>query len=604
MKPILDFFFRPIRLAGMGAVPHAQGTHFRVWAPHAREVRVFGSFNGWNERKAVRLEREGNGYWGGNARLAKAGDEYRYSILTRDGKRLHRNDPYARAVTNSVGNSIIYDPKAFNWEGDAFQMPPWNELVIYELHIGTFNAPQQGRPGNFATAIEKLPYLKKLGINAVEVMPAAEFAGDWSWGYNPAYPFTIESSYGGPDSFKEFVKACHRFGIAVIIDVVYNHFGPSDLDLWAFDGWSENGKGGIYFYNDWRSTTPWGDTRPDYGRPEVRQYIRDNALMWLEEYHCDGLRMDMTPYIRNVHADENPANDLKEGLEMIRWINGEIAHKYPGKITIAEDLHGMEFITAKVEEGGAGYGSQWDADFVHPVREVLTTIYDGDRDLEKIRHALTRRYNDDAFRRVIYIESHDEVANGKARLPEEISRGNVNNYYAKKRTLLGAALTMTAPGIPMLFQGQALLEDKWFSDTDPIDWNRLREFEGIFKAFRDLIRLRRNCDGRSRGLTGQHIKILHLDHVEKIVVYQRWYDNEAADSIVVVLNFRDHNHEAIPLPFPLPGNWKLQFNSDAKVYDAEFHDFPVRGTLTTNEQAVAGVCIPAYGALIYTMSEL
>lgn len=594
----------PVDLSAMGATPQSKGTHFRVWAPHAKAVAVIGNFNKWKEDKALPLQPDANGYWSGVAPKAKPGDEYRYLLTTQDGRNLYRNDPYARLVTNSVGNSVIYDTQAFDWEGDHFQIPNWNELIIYELHVGTFHAPVHGKPGDFCTAIARLPYLKKLGINAVEVMPATEFAGDYSWGYNPAHPFAIESAYGGPNAFKTFVKECHKTGIAVILDVVYNHFGPSDLDLWEFDGWSENGKGGIYFYNDWRSTTPWGDTRPDYGRQEVRQYIRDNALMWIEEYHCDGLRMDMTPYIRNVYADENPGNDLKEGFELIRWINGEIAQKYPGKITIAEDLHGMNFITAKVEDGGCGYGSQWDADFVHPVREVLTTIYDGDRDMEKIHRALLRRYNQDAFQRVIYTESHDEVANGKARLPEEIAEGigNVNDYYAKKRTLLGAALVMTAPGIPMLFQGQAILEDKWFSDTDPIEWNRLSEFKGIFKLFREMVALRLNKQGNSKGLTGQHIRILHIDHDEKIIIFQRWYENQATDSVVVILNFRDRSHDAFLLPFPLAKTWKLRLNSDDKKYDSEFKGHPVHD-VQPNEQGIGQVSIPAYGALIYSLGK-
>ncbi len=143
--------------------------------------------------------------------------------------------------------------------------------------------------------IAKLPYLCDLGVNAVEIMPPMEFAGGYSWGYNPANLFAIEREYGGPSGFKAFVAAAHAQGIAVIFDVVYNHFGPSDLDLWQFDGWSENGKGGVYFYNDGRSWTPWGDTRPDYGRSEVRQFIRDNALLWLERYRVDGLRWMRRP---------------------------------------------------------------------------------------------------------------------------------------------------------------------------------------------------------------------------------------------------------------------------------------------------------------------
>ena len=170
-------------------------------------------------------------------------------------------------------------------------------------------------------------------------MPPFEFAGDVSWGYNPAHLFSIESSYGGPDAFKRFIQAAHREAIAVIVDVVYNHIGPSDLDLWRFDGWSEGDWGGIYFYNDERAVTPWGDTRPDYGRGEVRTFLRDSALTWLEEFRCDGLRFDATAYIRMVDGglgeEEGP---LPDGWTLMAWMNDEIRARQPWKVTIAEDL--------------------------------------------------------------------------------------------------------------------------------------------------------------------------------------------------------------------------------------------------------------------------
>jgi len=583
----------------MGATLTQQGTYFRVWAPNADRVFITGTFNRWAKTKNE-LQPEENGYWSGHVGNAKAGDEYRYILHTIDGQKLSRNDPYARALTHSMGNSIIYDTNAFDWEDDDFQMPSWNELVIYELHIGTFNVKEEGKPGDFYSALDRLPYLRALGINAIEIMPPFEFAGDYSWGYNPAHPFAIESAYGGPDAFKSFVKACHRNGIAVILDVVYNHFGPSDLDLWQFDGWHENDKGGIYFYNDWKSTTPWGDTRPDYGRAEVRQYIRENALMWLDEYHCDGLRMDMIPYIRNVHANENPDDNLEDGFRLLQWLNSEIAERFPNKITIAEDLHGNDFITAKVSEGGCGYGSQWDADFVHPVRDVIITMHDNDRDMEAVCQALTRRYNHDAFRRVVYTESHDEVANGKARVAEEISPGNVNNYYSKKRAALGVAMVLTAPGIPMLFQGQPLLEDKWFSDTDPVDWTRFSEVKGIIKLHRDLIYLRTNRQGTTRGLCGQHIKILYVNHHSKVVAYHRWMEGGSHDSVVVILNFRDVEHTHYLIPMPAKGKWKVRFNSDWGGYDDDFTDHPVYDTVakTGHHGLFANVSIAPYGAVI------
>ena len=181
-------------------------------------------------------------------------------------------------------------------------MPDRDDLVIYELHVGTFSA-KDDRRGTFDTARRRLGYLRELGVSAVQVMPPFEFAGDISWGYNPAHLFAIETSYGGPDAFKRFVRDAHAHGIAVIVDVVYNHVGPSDLDLWRFDGWSEGDGGGIYLYNDERAMTPWGATRPDYGRGEVRTFLRDSAMTWLEEFRCDGLRFDSTVNIRTVSGD-------------------------------------------------------------------------------------------------------------------------------------------------------------------------------------------------------------------------------------------------------------------------------------------------------------
>ena len=170
-------------------------------------------------------------------------------------------------------------------------------------------------------------------------MPPFAFAGEISWGYNPAHLFAIESGYGGPDAFKRFIRAAHEHGIAVIVDVVYNHLGPSDLDLWRFDGWSENDGGGIYFYQDVRAITPWGTTRPDFGRGEVRTFLRDSALTWLEEFRCDGLRFDSTLYIRTIDGDPgNDASAIADGWSFLAWINDEIRARQPWKLTIAEDL--------------------------------------------------------------------------------------------------------------------------------------------------------------------------------------------------------------------------------------------------------------------------
>src|SRR5689334_10807268 len=366
------------RVEGMGAIPHENGVYFRVWAPHAKKVFVTGTFNNWAKNKH-QMTHEGNGYWGLNIPEATISNEYKY-ILDTDMGELHRYDPYAREMTNSAGNSIITD-RQFEWTDQDFHMPGWNELVIYEMHIGTFNVTENGKPGTFETARQRLGYLKALGINAIEIMPATEFPGGFSWGYNLSHPFAIESDYGGVRGFKGLVNAAHELGIAVILDVVYNHFGPADLDLWKFDGWSMNDGGGIYFYQDWRAKTPWGHTRPDYGRPEVRQYIRDNALMWLERYRADGVRWDATAFIRNLYGTDDPASDIPDGWSLMQWINDEIDARVPWKITIAEDLRGNEWITKPTREGGAGFDAQWDAGFVYPIRVAIVAQDDQTRSM-------------------------------------------------------------------------------------------------------------------------------------------------------------------------------------------------------------------------------
>ncbi len=593
----------PSVLTGMGATLDESGVAFRVWAPHAKAVFVTGSFNDWSA-DAAPMQADETGHWHTHVAGAKAGDEYKFLIDT-GSEVLSRIDPRARAVTNSVGNAVIVDPE-HDWPEDDFTMPAWHEMVIYELHIGTFSRGDEDRPGTFADASERLAHLKRLGVNAVQIMPAMEFAGDISWGYNPAHIYAVETTYGGPEGLKDFVAAAHREGIAVILDVVYNHFGPSDLDLWQFDGWSENDKGGIYFYNDWHSETPWGDTRPDYGRGEVRQFIRDNALYWLEEYRIDGLRFDMTLYIRNVRGDEGDDGDaIDEGWSLLQWVNQEVEQRFPGRITIAEDLRNKAEITAAVYRGGAGFGAQWDSQFVHPVREVLITQKDEERHMATIAHALNHHYNGDPFERVLYTESHDEVANGKARMPHEIAPGDPDHWAAQKRSTLGAALMFTAPGIPMLFQGQEFLQGEWFQDTVPLDWDRSDDFRGIVRLYRDLIGLRLNRSGATRGLAGRNVRVHRIDEEKKLIAFHRWEAGGPGDDVVVVMNFSHEAREHYRIGFPQDGLWKLRLNTDWRGYSDDFGDFDsFDASADPGEHDGLGfsakIALAPYSALVYS----
>jgi 1,4-alpha-glucan branching enzyme len=540
------------------------GTSFRTWTPNADAVYVTGSFNGWGTNTHQLVAEDGD-YWSLDVPGVWAGHEYQFIVLN-DGNTHWRNDPRARAVTSSDGTSIIVNPAQYNWQHE-FEMPSRNELVVYEMHPGTFGVTGNNFPGNFEGVRDHLDHLVELGINALEVMPINEFAGDQSWGYNPAHIFSVESWYGGPDGFKQLVDACHERGIAVLVDVVYNHLGPSDLGCWQFDGWSENDLGGIYFYNDDRAHTPWGSTRPDFTRTEVRQWLRDSVMQWFDEYHIDGIRMDGTRWIEWTDVGNNP-----DGWTWMQWINDELDTYHPGKFIAAEDMSSNHWITKPTSEGGAGFDSQWDPYFVHPIRQVVEATDDDWRNMWDVSDAITYSYNGVPFQRVIYTESHDEVANGRSRVPEAIWPDNADSWYSKKRSTLGAGVVFTSPGVPMIFQGQEFLEDGFFTDEAPLNWERAELFAGITDLYRDLIRLRLNRDGNTRGLTGEHVNVHHVNDWDKVIAWHRWMDGGVGDDVIVLANFRNQSWDDYRIGLPAGGTWKVRFNSDWSGYDTEFSD--------------------------------
>lgn len=593
---------------GMGAVPFEGGVTFRVWAPHATAVAVAGSFNGWSDTAAP-LHRDGGDTWSADIQAAKVGDQYKFVLRSphRDGA-LWKNDPWARSLTNSVGNSIIAEHD-FAWHDTGYRSPGWDELVIYQLHVGSFHfdpGSANGR-GNFDTVVGQLDAIRDLGVSAIQLLPADEFPHDISWGYNPSYIFAIESSYGGPNGLRRLVDAAHARGLGVIYDVVYNHLGPDDLDLWQFDGWNRDGHGGIYFYNDDRRATPWGHTRPDYGRGEVRSYIRDNALRWLEDRHCDGLRWDATGYIRNRDGGWGP--DIPDGWNLMQWIHREIRARQPWKISIAEDMQENEWLTKPVEQGGAGFSAQWGAGFLHGVRAMLTAQEDGGRDMAKLAGLIGQRFNGDAFQRVIYTESHDEVAenNGKARVPELIWRGNAEGWHAQKRSTLGAALVMTAPGIPMIFMGQEFLQTGAWTDAASLEWERAERFAGIRLLYRDLIRLRRDWYGTTRGLRGQGVAVHHVNDRDKVVGFHRWDRGGPGDDVVVLANCSARGFADYRVGVPRAGRWRVRFNSDWRGYSPAFgdhasHDADAEGAADGYPGAVT-VGLGPYSAVILSQDR-
>jgi 1,4-alpha-glucan branching enzyme len=584
----------PSPTGGMGAILHNGGCTFRVWAPNASAVWVAGDFTSpsWGDgmvalaRDAQDVASEGHGYWSAFVPGVGAGAEYRYVVQNGGvgpgnpgGAAVWKMDPYGRDATSSEGNSRTVDG-SYPWTG-TYQMPAWNDLVLYELHVGTFNAAP-GTIGTFEDACARLDYVRDLGMSAIEVMPAEDFDTTTSWGYNPALPFAIDNAYAGssgpvPHVIQRFVETAHavgqaRPGLAVIFDVVYNHLGPEGLGpcLWQFDGWSQDGYGGVYLYNDGRAACAFGEkNRPDFGRSEVRQFFRDNAMMWLRDYQADGLRLDSTLNIRRaVPHGGNQGPDLPEGWLLLQNITDAKNAELPWKIAIAEDLQTDDAITASTGAGGAGFDAQWDAAFRDTVRQAVITPDDADRDVRAVAAAVAASYSGAGQKRVVYVESHDEAA--IARLPDAIWPGNASGWAARKRSTLAAGIVFTSPGTPMVFQGQEMLEWTRWSDTTPLDWSKATTYAGIVALYRDLARVRRDFGGNTSGLRGGGVQVFHVNDGAKVLAFHRWMNGGRGDDVVVVANFSGVAFPSYRVGFPGGGTWYLRFNSDWSAYSPDF----------------------------------
>lgn len=575
----------------LGVTRHGDDTEFRVWAPFASAVNLAGTVTG---DKEIALASENDGYWSVSIKGVEPGQNYVFLITTADGTVLTRNDPRARQLTTSdSGASVIIDPD-FDWQGDAFTPVLPQQQVMYELHVGTFNRPDAATIGTFSDTLEKLDYLKALGINVIELMPVTSMAHSYGWGYAPNHIYSVENAYGGRHGLLTFVRECHKQGIAVILDVVYNHFS-GETDLWQFDGWSENGRGGIYFYNDTRGDTPWGG-RPDYGRPEVRQFILDNVTMWLEEYHLDGLRVDSTIYMRNTEGHDNdPAHDISHAWYLLQDI-AELAHKLnPNAIVVAEDCANSAYLTKPRSENGCAFDAQWELGFPHALRDGLGLR--GGRTLAGVRYELERRYNGNAFEKVVFSDSHDTAANGSVRLNEAASSGDAADKHAREKTVLANTVMLTAPGIPMFLQGQEFMQEGSFNDWQELEWDKAETYSGIVLAHQHLVNLRLNQGGTTAGLLGQNTAVFHQDDNNGVIGYHRWDKGGPGDDVLVIANFGGDAHETYQLQVPLPGKWRVRFNSTWKGYSPDFHEVAL-DEIATDENRLITLNLPAYAALI------
>lgn len=623
---------------GANVVADGTGVVFRCWAPRASRVWVRGSFNGWLKSDAGELNRRGD-YFSGFIPGVKDGDEYKFHVEGAIGGQ-DKRDPYARELgvnpAYPVCNCIVRDPRSFVWSDQSFRTPPLNDLILYQLHVGTFNGPdRQRRPAKFLDVLGKLDFLSRLGVNAVQLLPIVEFASPRSLGYEGSDIFSPEMDYCVPtaelpnylplvnglrnrtglpsltvsdlgphgNQLKVMIDLFHRWGIAVIFDVVYNHVG-GQIKGQAESFWNfEQAK--LQSDDDSSYNTSRDHTGPCFAlwKAPVRQFLIDNAKFFLREYHVDGFRYDQVSAI----VSENTSS----GWLFCQNITGTLHAERPESAQIAEYWNVDPYVVRFTEHGGAGFDATLHDALRTAVRDAVSATVGsaGPVDLGRIASALWPAGFLNAWRSVQYLESHDEVKFGANQRVARLGDPNEpRSWWARSRARVANGLLLTAPGIPMLFMGQDFAEDKQWDDNaefrpgnliwwDGIDWGR-EPVQQRFRTFMEqLVWLRRN----EPALRGETLNVLHQNANGRVLAFHRWLEGSGQD-IVVVASLNHFTFDRYDLPWPAPGYWREIFNSEA--YD-DYHPSGNAGGITAFDTprdgmpATASLTIPANSILVF-----
>ena len=583
------------------------GVTFRVWAPNATSVALRGDFNGWGE--TAMTKDNATGYWTATVANARPNQEYKYFVRwTGNSDGTWKQDP--RAVWVRGGNSVIYDHTAFAWGASVRPSIPVDQQVMYELHIGSFHDPDPNddRPGTFDDAIARLDYLERLGVNVIALMPVNEFGADYSWGYNPEHVYAIEEAYGGPDGLKRFVKAAHARGMKVQLDVVHNHWNPPGDGVWEFDG-----PANIYFPSDERRRwTPWGD-RPDYAKPEVRRYIEENIKMLLDEFRIDGFRWDSPQNILGFSWNSNSANPdnvFPEGKSLMMAINRMIHEQYSDRWSIAEDSDLLSVVPAGYYGAGTFYDSlrvaseadSFDGHWQTSFHNIITPqIASASPDVGEILNKVNG-WSEPPGYRVIFTDNHDKsgILNNSTRLANRMDPLNPTGQTARKKTLLNAVLTLTAPGTPMLWMGQEFHATGPFVDREAFDWRAAAAQHRVFRAHRDLVALRETLPALQNSDLSEAPGGLNenLD----LVVYFRRAGGLPANDVVVFMNFSGQTRNNVNVPFPSSGTWHVRMNTDWPVYGIDFNNIGPGGTVSVGGSNRAELSIAPHSAIVFARS--
>lgn len=596
-----------------------RGVCFDLWAPNASRVWVIGSFNGWDEtaNEMERLQPETMGIYELFIPGIEEGELYKYLIETKDGKRLYKADPYANYAELRPGTaSAIADIDHFKWTdqkwmeerakvSDVYAQP----MAIYEVHPGSWmRHPCREDDGfySYKDLEERLiPYVKEMGYTHIELMGISEYPYDGSWGYQVTGYYAPTSRYGKPADFAHFINECHKHKIAVILDWVPAHFPKDAHGLAEFDGTC------LYEYADPRKGEhpDWGTKIFDYGKNEVKNFLIGSALLWIEHYHVDGLRVDAVAsmlyldygkqegqWVRNQYGD----NKNLEAIEFFKHINTLILGRNPGTVMIAEESTAWPKVTGKVKDGGLNFSYKWNMGWMHDFLDYmkLDPYFRKDN-----HHKMTFAMSYNESEKYILVLSHDEVVHLKCSMINKMPGLEGDKF---KNLMVGYAFMMGHPGKKLLFMGQDFAQLQEWSEERELDWYLLENpnHAHIQSWVKELLHIyQKNPAMYELDSSWEGFEWINANDAERSIFSFIRKSKDGKNNLIFVCNFTPVERPDYCVGVPEKKTYRLILNSDAAEFGGSGAERPL--SYKAKEKECDGrkysfaYPLPAYGVAIF-----
>ena len=554
-----------------------KGILFDVWAPHAAEVYVIGTFNDWNEtaNPMRRLEPAGIGIFEAFIPKAELGDLYKYLIITPDGRKLYKADPYANYAEVRPGTaSRIADIEHFKWTDDKWMDKRKQTedvyaepMAIYEVHPGSWmRHPGREDDGYYsyremAAALTK--YVKGMGYSHVELMGISEYPYDGSWGYQVTGYYAPTSRYGTPEDFVYLVNYLHKHGIGVILDWVPAHFPKDAHGLADFDGCP------LYEYADPRmgEHPEWGTKIFDYGKSEVKNFLIGSALMWIEHYHIDGLRVDAVASMLYLDygkkegqwiANKYGENKNLEAIEFFRHINTLITGRNHGTVMIAEESTAWPMVTGPADKGGLNFTYKWNMGWMHDFLDYMSL----DPYFRKNNHKMTFAMSYNNSEKYILVLSHDEVVHLKKSMWEKMPGDEEDKFRNLKSAY---SFMMGHPGKKLLFMGQDFGQLREWSEERELDWYLMEEprHRQLNEYFRELLHIYRKYPAMyEQDSDWNGFEWINADDADRSIYSFVRKSKNGKNSLLFVCNMTPVARDDYRVGVPKKGTYHLLLNSN------------------------------------------